>query len=102
MTVIICSITRHSPRVWPEASPSFALGFDQCHQYGYKIHAAVDVATDLPLAWSTETASTSEQTLALPLLDTVRERGFGLNLAKLATRLASERALAKLPRTSFA
>ncbi len=42
--------------------------------YGYKIHAAVDVATGLPLAWSTETASRSEQTLALPLLDTLRER----------------------------
>jgi hypothetical protein len=43
--------------------------------YGYKIHACVDVATDLPLAWHTETASASEQALALPLLDAVHERG---------------------------
>jgi hypothetical protein len=44
--------------------------------YGYKVHAAVDVGTDLPLAWRTETASASEQTLALPLLDALGERGF--------------------------
>ncbi len=49
--------------------------------YGYKVHAAVDAATDLPLAWSTETASASEQTLALPLLDTLRERGFAVKHA---------------------
>jgi hypothetical protein len=49
--------------------------------YGYKIHAAVDVATELPLAWSTETASASEQTLALPLLDAVGERGFNVKHA---------------------
>jgi hypothetical protein len=49
--------------------------------YGYKVHAAVDVATDLPLAWRTETASASEQTIALPLIDRARERGFGVKVA---------------------
>jgi DDE family transposase len=41
----------------------------------------VDVATDLPLAWRTETARDSEQTFALPLIDAVRERGFGVRVA---------------------
>src|SRR2546423_739961 len=40
--------------------------------YGYKIHAAVDVATEIRLAWSTATAKDSEQTLALALLDHAR------------------------------
>jgi Transposase DDE domain len=49
--------------------------------YGYKVHAAVDVATELPLASSTETASTSEQTIALPLIERAHERGFGVKVA---------------------
>ncbi len=49
--------------------------------YGYKVHALVDVATDLPLAWRTETARDSEQTFALPLIDAARERGFGVKVA---------------------
>ena len=43
--------------------------------YGYKIHAAVCTATDLPLAWTTETAKDAEQTFALGLLDAAKARG---------------------------
>ncbi len=49
--------------------------------YGYKVHAAVDVATGLPLAWTVETASAAETNFALPLIDTVRERGFAVGTA---------------------
>ena len=44
--------------------------------YGYKVHAAVDTLTGLPLAWTVETAKDAETTFALGLLDTVRESGF--------------------------
>jgi len=44
--------------------------------YGYKIHAAVCVATGLPLAWTVETASAAETNFALGLIDATRERGF--------------------------
>jgi hypothetical protein len=37
--------------------------------YGYRLHMAVDTATDLPLAWSVETAKASESTMVAPLLD---------------------------------
>lgn len=51
--------------------------------YGYKIHMAVDAATDLPLAWTVETAKDSEAKFALPLLDEVIERGFGVRTAAM-------------------
>jgi len=44
--------------------------------YGYKVHAAVCVATGLPLAWTIETASAAETNFALGLIDATRERGF--------------------------
>jgi DDE family transposase/transposase-like protein DUF772 len=44
--------------------------------YGYKIHMAVCADTDLPLAWRIETARRNESSFAIPLLDTVRARGF--------------------------
>ena len=44
--------------------------------YGYKVHAAVCVATGLPLAWTVETAKAAETTFALGLIDAARERGF--------------------------
>ncbi len=44
--------------------------------YGYKVHAAVDTATGLPLAWTVETARDAETNFALGLLDQVRDRGF--------------------------
>jgi hypothetical protein len=43
--------------------------------FGFKLHAAVDVDTDLPLAWSVETAKRSEVRIAPRLMDTVRKRG---------------------------
>jgi transposase, IS5 family len=49
--------------------------------YGYKVHAAVCTATGLPLAWTVETASAAETTVALPLIDAARERGFAVNVA---------------------
>jgi hypothetical protein len=44
--------------------------------YGYKLHAAVCVATGLPLAWRVESARVTELQGAMPLLDSLRERGF--------------------------
>jgi len=38
--------------------------------YGYKIHAAVDTATGLPLAWQVRTTSEAETTVAPQLIDT--------------------------------
>ena len=43
--------------------------------YGYKLHLAVDVATDLPVAWRVETAKSSESLFSAPLIDTARRRG---------------------------
>jgi transposase, IS5 family len=51
--------------------------------YGYKLHMAVDAATDLPLAWTVETAKASESKFALPLLDEVIERGFSVHTAAM-------------------
>jgi hypothetical protein len=56
----------------------------------YKIHAAVEVATDLSLAWTVETAGDAEQTFALGLLDAARERGFGIKTAIIDARYDSE------------
>jgi len=44
--------------------------------YGYKVHAAVCVATGLPLAWTVETAKAAETNFALGLIDATRARGF--------------------------
>ena len=43
--------------------------------YGYRLHAAVCVATDLPVAWTVETARDHETRFAAPLLDTAKRRG---------------------------
>ena len=43
--------------------------------YGHKIHAAVCVATGLPLAWRIETAKRQESLYVAPLLDALRARG---------------------------
>lgn len=43
--------------------------------YGYRLHLAVDVATDLPVAWTVETARDHETLSVLPLIDTARRRG---------------------------
>jgi len=43
--------------------------------YGYRLHAAVCTATDLPVAWTVETARDHETLSVAPLLDTARRRG---------------------------
>jgi hypothetical protein len=43
--------------------------------YGYRIHAAVCAATDLPVAWRVETAAPHEAQFAAPLLDAAKARG---------------------------
>jgi hypothetical protein len=49
--------------------------------YGYKLHQAVDAETGLPPAWRVETAKDAESTFAVPLLESVRERGFRAGIA---------------------
>ncbi|PZR67317.1 MAG: hypothetical protein DLM63_06695 [Solirubrobacterales bacterium] len=44
--------------------------------YGYKIHAAVDVATDLPLAWTVQPAKESEHNFARMLVTKTMRHGF--------------------------
>lgn len=43
--------------------------------YGYRLHAAVCTATDLPVAWTVETARDHETRFAAPLIDTAKRRG---------------------------
>jgi SAM-dependent methyltransferase len=50
---------------------------------GYKIHAVVDVATELPVAWRVETARDAESPMVPGLLDLVRSRGFEPSVAIL-------------------
>jgi IS5 family transposase len=51
--------------------------------YGYKIHMAVDTATELPLAWTIKTAKSGEALFATSLLDEVMERGFSVQTAAM-------------------
>lgn len=51
--------------------------------YGYKIHALVDTATELPLAWQVESANLSEAPLVPTLLDMATLRGFDPSVAIL-------------------
>lgn len=44
--------------------------------YGYKLHAAVCTATDLPVAWTVRTARKHESAVARRVLQATRERGF--------------------------
>lgn len=43
--------------------------------YGYRLHAAVCTATDLPVAWTVETAKAHETRFVADLLDTAQGRG---------------------------
>ncbi|HEV7615415.1 MAG TPA: transposase [Solirubrobacterales bacterium] len=43
--------------------------------FGYRLHAAVCTATDLPVAWSVETAKANETRFAAALIDTAQRRG---------------------------
>ena len=49
--------------------------------YGYKVDAAVDVATGLPLAWSVRSAKHAEQNFALALIDQTKAQGFKVQTA---------------------
>jgi hypothetical protein len=49
--------------------------------YGFKIDAAVDVATGLPIAWDVRTGRDAEQNYALPLIRKAQQRGFGVQTA---------------------
>lgn len=43
--------------------------------YGYRLHAAVCTKTDLPVAWTVETARDHETRFVVSLLDTAKRRG---------------------------
>ena len=43
--------------------------------YGYRLHAAVCSATDLPVAWTVETGKANETPFVASLIDTARRRG---------------------------
>jgi IS5 family transposase len=43
--------------------------------FGYRLHAAVCTATDLPVAWTVETAKANETRFAADLIDMVQRRG---------------------------
>jgi len=43
--------------------------------FGYRLHAAVCTATDLPVAWTVETAKAHETRFVADLLDTAQRRG---------------------------
>jgi transposase, IS5 family len=43
--------------------------------FGYRLHAAVCTATDLPIAWTVETAKANETRFVADLLDTAQRRG---------------------------
>jgi transposase len=47
--------------------------------YGYKLHAAVDTSTGLPLAWEVHTAKEAEGNVALTLVDAAQQRGLEIN-----------------------
>jgi hypothetical protein len=47
--------------------------------YGYKLHAAVDTATGLPLAWEVHTAKEAEGNVALALVDSAQKKGLSIN-----------------------
>ena len=51
--------------------------------YGFKVHACVDIATGLPVAWQVETAKDSEIPVVPDLLDSAVERGFTPGIAVL-------------------
>jgi Transposase DDE domain/Transposase domain (DUF772) len=49
--------------------------------FGYKLHAAVDVSTDLPIAWEVASANSWEAHHAIPLLNKAKRRGFDVKVA---------------------
>jgi transposase len=51
--------------------------------YGYKLHAAVDTATELPVAWTVLAANEPEQAEVGGLLDAMAGRGFTVDVCVL-------------------
>lgn len=51
--------------------------------YGYKVHAVIDTATDLPVAWTVRTARDSELPEVATLLDLALARGVEPSIAAL-------------------
>jgi hypothetical protein len=51
--------------------------------YGYKLHCAVDTATELPVAWTVKAANEPEQAEVGGLLDTAAGRGFTVDVCVL-------------------
>lgn len=51
--------------------------------YGFKVHAAVDTATELPVAWTVTPANESETGHVGPLVDQARRRGLTVAVAAL-------------------
>jgi hypothetical protein len=49
--------------------------------YGYKVHAAVDTLTGLPVAWTIQSARHAEANFALPLIDLAAANGFDAKVA---------------------
>lgn len=64
--------------------------------YGYRLHAAVCTATDLPVAWAVETARDHETLSVSPLLDTARRRGALADTAALDKGYDNNRVYAEL------
>jgi len=48
---------------------------------GFKVRAAMDTLTGLPLAWTVETAPAAEASFAFPLIDAAKARGFAMRTA---------------------
>jgi transposase len=51
--------------------------------YGFKVHAAVDTATELPVAWTVTTARESETGHVAGLIDSARRRGMAVGTCTL-------------------
>lgn len=59
--------------------------------YGYKVHAAVDTLTGLPVAWTVETAKEAETTFALRLLDGALGHRFAVKIAIMTSATTTAR-----------
>jgi hypothetical protein len=63
--------------------------------YGYRVHAAVCSRTDLPVAWTVETAAANESLFAAPLIDAARSRGFAVETCAMDKGYDIERVYAE-------
>jgi IS5 family transposase len=74
--------------------------------FGYRLHAAVCTATDLPVAWTVETAKAHESRHSSPLIDTAKRRGMlaataamdkGYDMQRVHTECAERDCLPLIP-----